>query len=200
MNINHDSQHEPVKTHTDLSVNMVRECLDDIPKYELASGYRIRWYESGDEDHWLRIHRESEGYGELKPSLFFDQYGRDVEALSRRVAFVCRPDGLPVATNTAWMNDWNGMHWGRIHWVATSRSEQGKGHSRPLMTAVCDRLSELGHDCAYLTTNTLRVRAIALYAAFGFKAYWESPEEQVAWDSLAKQLAEIGKSLEIFRG
>ncbi len=193
--MNSESKHEPVFGHSDVQVQMVREDLDTIPVFGLPSGYRIRWYEVGDEVHWLRIHNTCEGYGDLKAGLFEDQYGTDQEVLSQRMAFICREDGLPVSTNTAWMNDWNDAHWGRIHWVATSREEQGKGLSKPLMTAVCKRLVELGHDRAYLTTNTLRVRAIALYAAFGFRAYWETEREQMAWEDLNERMGAIGRKV-----
>ncbi len=68
--------------------------------------------------------------------------------------------------------------------------------SKPLMKAICERLRELGHDRAYLTTNTLRVRAIALYAVFGFKAYWETEKEKAAWAGLRLRMRELGKSVE----
>lgn len=193
--MNLESQHEPIAGHSGVSVRMIRENMDHVPTFDLPDGYHIRWYESGDEKHWLRIHNESEGYGDLKAGLFHDQYGTDLEVISERMAFICRNDGLPVSTNTAWMNDWNGVHWGRIHWVATSRDEQGKGLSKPLMTAVCHRLKELGHDRAYLTTSTLRVRAIALYARFGFKTYWETKKEKEAWKDLIKSMGSIGREI-----
>ena len=198
--MNLESRHEPIAGYAGVPLRMTRDHLDNIPVFEPQEGYAIRWYAPGDAAHWLRIHEESEGYGDLKPDLFADQYGSDEDVLSRRVAFICKADGVPVSTNTAWMNDWNGKQWGRIHWVATTRNEQGKGHSKPLMTSVCVRMKELGHDCAYLTTNALRVRAIALYAAFGFTAYWESEKEQVAWEELIERMADLGKRVEVFRG
>ena len=195
-----ESKHEPVSGHRDVPVRMVREDLNAIPAFELPDGYTIRWYEPGDDAHWLRIHRECESYGGLKPDLFQDQFGRDESVLAQRVAFVCGADSRPVSTNTAWMNDWNGKEWGRVHWVATSRDEQGKRLSKPLMTAVCERMRELGHDCAYLTTNTLRIRAISLYAAFGFEPYWETDKEKAAWEDVEEKLREIGRTVEMGRG
>jgi len=190
---NVESQHEPVSGHPSLPVKMVREDLEDIPQFDLPAGYAIRWYAPGDEAAWMRIHAESEAYGELDPELFWKQYGRDVQILSERVAFVCDSEGFPVSTNTAWMNEWQGGEWGRVHWVATARSEQGKGLSKPMMTVICERLSSLGHTRAYLTTNTVRVRAIALYAAFGFRAYWEADDERSAWEALMPKLEQLGK-------
>ena len=190
-----ESKHEPVTGQVNVPVRMVREDLDAIPVFEVPEGYSLRWYEEGDAVHWMRIHQTCEGYAKLSPSLFEDQYGADVSTLSERIAFLCREDGLAVSTNTAWMSDWKGGNWGRVHWVATDRQEQGKGLSKPLRTQICHRLRDLGHACAYLTTNTLRVRAISLYADFGFKAYWETEKEEAAWSELREKLREIGREV-----
>ena len=195
--MNLETQHEPIQDVPSLSVVMVREDLEGIPRFAMPEGYSVQWYEPGDKVHWMRIHLECEGYGALRPDLFWEQYGRDETVLAERVAFVCDGDGIPVSTNTAWMNDWRGERWGRIHWVATSREAQGKGSGKPLMTVVCERLRELGHDKAYLTTNVTRVRAIALYAAFGFKAVWETEEQREVWEGLIKRMKEIGRDVEV---
>ena len=186
------TQCEPFEPDEDVRVQMVRDDLQDIPTFALPAGYGIRWYQPGDEEHWMRIHLECAGYGDLKPTLFTDQFGTDRDALVRRIAFVCREDGYPISTNAAWMNDWRGEHWGRVHWVATCASEQGKGLSKPLMTAVCERLRDLGHERAYLTTNTARVRAISLYMTFGFRPFPESGEEERAWKMLVGRMGEAG--------
>jgi GNAT superfamily N-acetyltransferase len=184
------TQKEPFVLDEDVRVQMVRDDLQDIPLFALPDGYGIRWFQPGDEGHWMRIHQECAGYGDLKPTLFADQFGSDAAELGRRIVFVCRGDGYPISTNAAWMNDWRGQHWGRVHWVATCASEQGKGLSKPLMTAVCERLRDLGHERAYLTTNTARVRAISLYRAFGFKPFSESEEEERAWEELLEKMGE----------
>lgn len=189
------TRHEPFAWDIDLPVKMVRDDLEAIPEYELPDGYAIRWYQPGDGEHWLRIHQECEGYGSLSANLFDEQFGTDPKVLRERIAFVCREDGIPVSTNAAWMGDWNGVHWGRVHWVATSQDEQGKGLSKPIMTLICERLKSLGHDKAYLTTNTSRVRAIALYTVFGFQAYWETEKEERIWRVLGEKMKDIGHGI-----
>lgn len=198
--MNLETRHEPVKGYEGVRVEMVRDHLEDIPVYEVPEGYSVRWYEPGDQVHWMRIHLECEGYAPLRPDLFWEQYGRDEAVMAERIAFVCDSDGVPVATNSAWMNDWNGKHWGRVHWVATCREAQGKGLSKPLMTVVMERLRDLGHDRVHLTTNTARARAIALYGQFGFKAYWETEKEKDGWETLLPKLEALGKRIEVVRG
>lgn len=193
--MNQDSRHEPVLVEGGHGVVMVRDDLGDVPRFALPDGYTLRWFEPGDEEHWYRIHRDCEGYGDLSDTLFAEQFGTDNDLLSKRMAFIFNSDDLPVATNAAWFNDWNGKHWGRVHWVATSRSEQGKGLSKPLMTVVCKRLRELGHTRAYLTTNTMRVRAICLYAEFGFEPYWDTDEEKAVWEELIRKVRQLGRQI-----
>jgi len=189
------TKHEPASGHPDVPVRMVRDTMEDIPQYALPDGYTLRWYEPGDDVHWLRIHDECEGYGELGDDLFRRDFGDDDSEIAQRMCFACRPDGTPVSTNTAWFNFWRDHNYGRVHWVATSVAEQGKGLSRPLMTAVCERLRDLGHDRAYLTTNTLRLRAILLYQRFGFRPDWEGAIEEEGWRALGVKVREIGRTL-----
>lgn len=189
--------HEPASGHPDVRVVMVRENLDDIPSYELPSDYSLRWYRPGDGEDWQRIHDACGGYGELDKDLFRREFGFDDEELGRRMCFACTPDGTPVSTNTAWFGSLENVNYGRIHWVATSVSEQRKGLSGPLMTAVCVRMKELGHDRAYLTTNTLRLRAILLYHRFGFKPYSDSTQEKDAWGAVEEKLRTFGKTLSL---
>lgn len=176
---------------------MIRETLDHVPQYEVPSNYSIRWFEPGDDAHWRRIHIDCEGYEDIGEGLFSDQFGADMAVLKQRVGFICRVDGWPVATNAAWFGDFKAQTWGRIHWVATTREEQGAGLSKPLMTAVCNRLRDLGHDNAYLTTNSRRLRAILLYQGLGFTPDWETEEEKETWRVVAEKAGELGRVLDI---
>lgn len=61
---------------------------------------------------------------------------------------------------------------------------------------MCNRLRDLGHVNAYLTTNAVRFRAILLYAGFGFKPEWAN-EEKETWGLVAEKAAELGRRLEL---
>jgi GNAT superfamily N-acetyltransferase len=58
---------------------------------------------------------------------------------------------------------------------------QGRGLAKPLMSIVCRRLRELGHERAYLTTSTARIPAINLYLKFGFRPEIRDEEDRRAW-------------------
>ena len=76
----------------------------------------------------------------------------------------------------------------RVHWVAIVPDHQGKGLAKPLLTAICNRLVEIGHDRAYLTTNTVRLPAINLYLAYGFEPEIDTDEDRRVWDGVLKEL------------
>ena len=197
MAVDQATRHEPVRGLPNAPVRMIRGNLDDVPQHDVPSGYSIRWYEPGDDLHWRRIHVECEGYEDISRTLFADEFGDDQEALRQRMGFICRADGLPVATNAAWFGEFKGRIWGRIHWVATSRKEQSAGISKPLMTTVCNRLLDLGHENAYLTTNSRRLRAILFYHGFGFRPDWNTKEEEETWRVVSEKATEAGRRIEL---
>ncbi len=40
-----------------IPVAMIRPDLNDLPDFELPSGYAIHWYNKGDEKHWIFIQK-----------------------------------------------------------------------------------------------------------------------------------------------
>lgn len=161
---------------------MVRANLDNMPVFTLPANFSLRWYESGDEAHWLQIHAAADRYNEVTPSLFRNQFGPDKKLLRERQCFLLDPRGEVIGTGTAWFNDdFEGARWGRVHWVVIAPQYQGQGLSKPLMTAICRRLRELGHDRAYLSTSAARIPAIKLYLKFGFEPKLRTVEDEAIW-------------------
>lgn len=144
----------------------------------------MRPYEPGDEKAWVDIHLEADELNEVCLDLFHDQFPGTPEELARRQFYLCE-NSTPVGTATAWRNALDGEEYGRVHWVAILPKLQGRGLARPLLSAVCLRLAELGHGRAYLTTNTLRVPAVNLYLKFSFRPWPRSDGEAEAWERLA---------------
>jgi len=165
-----------------MRVLMLRNRLDNIPAFALAAGFSWRWYRPGDETHWLRIHRFADPESEITADLFARRFGSDSNLLAQRQCYLQDTRGDLIGTATAWFDDdFLGARFGRIHYVAIVPGFQGRGLSRPLMSVVCQRLRELGHDRAYLATSTTRIAAINLYLSFGFVPLICSEEEAAAW-------------------
>jgi GNAT superfamily N-acetyltransferase len=85
-----------------------------------------------------------------------------------------------------------GREYGRVHWVAIVPEWQRHGLAKPLLTVVCQRLQELGHERAYLTTAPERIPAINLYLSFGFVPEVRSDEALRAWKEIE---VKFGRSL-----
>ena len=173
-----------------VSVAMIRERLAGIPQFPLPPPYSARWHRPGDEAAWLRIHRAADALNTFPEGKFREQFGDDHGPLARRQLYLSDALGREIGTATAWRNDrYRGRPFGRLHWVAIVPEEQGRGLAKPLLTLACNRLLELGHESAYLTTNTARTAAVNLYLKFGFVPDIRADRELEAWRRLREVVA-----------
>jgi GNAT superfamily N-acetyltransferase len=160
----------------DDTVLMIRENLYDLPIFRVPAPFCIRWYQPGDENAWVALQAPFYKRGAVTLDLFREQFGTDVAALSARQSYLLNEAQEPVGTAAGWTYDgFRGPEYGRVHWVALARDYHGQGLSKPLLGAVCQRLLELGHTKAYLTTSRRRPAAIALYSSFGFIEVAQQP-------------------------
>lgn len=170
-------------------VSMIRATLGDMPQFTLPEGYILRCYQPGDEDAWLAVQAAADKHNTFSEDTFTQQFGDDVALLQSRQFYLCDVQEHPIATATAWFNDdYQGLAYGRIHWVALLPNMQGKGLSKPLMTAACNQMRELGHERAYLTTASARLPAIGLYLKFGFVPNIQSKEDEAIWEQILAHL------------
>jgi len=170
-------------------VTMVREHLADLPEHALPEGLSLRPYRPGDEAAWVRVLNLAHPRRTFTTETFRAEFGRDDEVIARRQLYLCGGDGVEIGTATAWFDDdYNGKSYGRVHWVAIVPTFQGLGLSRPLLSAVCRRLGELGHVRACLATYTSRVPAVGLYLKFGFVPEIRDPRDAAAWRLLRESL------------
>ncbi len=175
----------------DIRVTMYRPTLDGLPQFPLPAGFALRWYQPGDRATWVRVQQAAEKLLPISDQLFDDQFSRNEAELARRQVFLCAPDGAAIGTATAWFHaSYRGRPSGRIHWVAIVPAWQGRGLSRPLLTAVGNRLRDLGHDQAFLVTSSTRLPALSLYLEFGFQPEITEPSEQRVWGEIRRALAE----------
>lgn len=146
-----------------LPVVMVKNDLLNIPQFSLPTGFTCKWYSPGDETLWLNIHKKADNYNRITQDIFINQFRNNIRELSQRQCYVFDSEGTVAGTGTAWFNNYHNKPFGRIHWIAIVPEMQGKKLGKSLMTIVCNRLLELGHDNAYLSTSSLRLPAINLY-------------------------------------
>lgn len=172
------------------SVTMATEDLAAAPVYKLPAGFSMRRFRRGDEATWVKVQQTAEHFQKIDEALFFRQYGDNFERHAARIMFLMDIDGEAIGTISAWNDaEYSRREYGRIHWVAIVPPMQGRGLGKPLMSAACRRLLELGHERAYLTTSTARVPAINLYLAFGFEPVMRHEEERVLWTELMPRLS-----------
>ena len=172
-----------------VSVVMVRRDLDDVPAYPLPPKYAVRWHQPGDEELWVRIQTSAEQYSEISLDLFRRAFDDDASVLAQRQLFLLDHDGVGIGTASAWYdNDHHGQRYGLIHWIAIVPACQGRGLAKPLLSRVCHRLRDLGHDKARLNTSTARIAALNLYVAFGFVPDIASDADARVWRELAPHL------------
>jgi len=175
-----------------MEVSMIRDNLDNLPEFSLEAPFSLRLFRSGDELEWVKIHKAANTYNNITIKDFERNFGDDPTALHERMFFLCDKNGKAIGTATAWYNpDYHGKNYGRVHWVAIVQDYQGRGLSKPLLSAVCSRLRNLAHSRAYLYTQTERVPAISLYLKFGFKPEIRSEEERAPWAMLKNSHPDI---------
>jgi GNAT superfamily N-acetyltransferase len=175
-----------------INVSMVRATLDNLPHFALPAPYTLRWYQPGDETHWVAIHVAADRYHTFTAETFVQEFDADRALLPTRQAYLCDGAGIPIGTTTAWFyKDEEEEEYGLVHWVAIHPAQQGQGLAKPLLALVCQRLQELGHTRVYLNTSTGRLPAIGLYLKFGFVPKMRRDQETTlrAWRQVREQLA-----------
>lgn len=172
-----------------VEVVMERDSLEGLPCWPLPVEYTGHWYHPGDEQKWVAIHLEAERHLKISDELYRNEFGVDPVPLGQRQLFLLDRMQRPIATATAWWDDdYHGLRYGRVHWVAMLPQCQGRGLAKPLLGLVLARLGELGHQRAYLRTSTARVPAINLYLKAGFRPAVCTPQDDQAWSELGKHL------------
>ena len=100
-------------------VVMIRNHLENIPEYSLPEGFSVRWYQPGDEKHWMDIHYAAYRGEDIPADLFAQKFGSHPDELPCRQCFLIAPGGEVIGTSSAWFDDnFEGRPFGRIHYIA----------------------------------------------------------------------------------
>ncbi|HNT33496.1 MAG TPA: GNAT family N-acetyltransferase [bacterium] len=170
-------------------LRMILKNLEGVPQHPLPEGFSLRFYKPADEQTWVNIHKAADSTIEYSVDLFRKEFPGESALLEERQYYLCDKIGTPIGTATAWFHsDYFGLDYGLVHWVAIVPEYQGKGLSKPLMSAVCMRLKELGHSRARLATSTARLPAVNLYLKLGFVPDIQNEKDVTAWRFVMSQL------------
>ena len=169
-------------------LRMIRNHVDGLPSIKLPTGYSLRNYQPGDENHWIEIHYQADKFNKVDANTFELAFGATTEQLEIRQFYLLNSRKEVIGTATAWFNNYLNFDYGRIHWVAIIPEEQGKGLANPLLAVACQRLVELGHQQLYLDTSAARITAINLYLKFGFQPEIKNVDDLCSWKTVEKQL------------
>lgn len=165
-----------------IGLAMWADTLENMPVFKLPERYGWRYFKPGDERVWAEIETSAGEFKTPEDGLKgFRHYYPTDDKLDERMIFVT-DNGVPCATATAWFGEGDAdPSEGRLHWVSVDEAHQGQGLSKPLVSLAMHRLRELGHQSAYLTTQTASWVAIKVYHHFGFRAVASSEKEREGW-------------------
>ncbi len=146
--------------------------LENIQNYDLPEGYKFVYFKDGDELEWVKININAGVFLTIEDGLnaFNRSFGANYHLMKERCLFIENEACEKIATSTAYFVDENV---GKVHWVAISKSEQGKKLAKPLLCKVLSLLKELNHKNTILHTQTYNWLAIKVYLDLGFVPYKE---------------------------
>lgn len=165
-----------------ISLKMRADALRPGEGFALPEEYGWRFFQPGDERVWAEIETSAEEFRAPEDGVaVFRRYYPSDEELCRRMIFLTDGDA-PFATATAWFGgDGEPDTVGHLHWVSVDAAHQGRELSKPLVAMAVNRMVELGHRSAFLTTQTPSWVAIKVYHRFGFRPELRSEREIEGW-------------------
>ena len=152
-------------------IYMIRGPVTETVTPQLPQGYTLRTFRDGDRDHWAAIETSVAEFENVeKAQAYFDRaYAPYADELSRRCVFACDPDGVPVATASAWWSEGEFGRLGMVHWVSVNPAHQGKGLGKAVMHRVLQLFTETEPGLPImLHTQTWSHIAVRMYLSLGF--------------------------------
>lgn len=163
------------------NVTMIRDNMKNILEIPFPDGFSIRPMKLDDGSLWTDIERDAEIYFPITDDIFYNEFGRDLQATQWRGFIITNDKGVGVGTITAWYNRrFKGKDYGQIHWVAIRPAYQGKGLGKSALSYALNLLAQW-HERCFLQTQTKRLNAIKLYLDFGFVPDMDIPYAEEIW-------------------
>lgn len=171
----------------DVNIWMTHPDLTQIQQVDFPAGYHMRFYQGAEDiDKWVKIQQISDPFITPTAEHFNNSMPGTTEFRSKRIMFLVNPVGQDIGSITAWQTTkLSKNEIGQIHWVAILPSAQGQRLAIPMTIAACQRIVDLGHTKACLSTNTRRIPALNLYAKLGFRPMFQAIDQKEAWAKIA---------------
>jgi len=164
-----------------------RDNLDNLPPLEIPEGYTLRNFADGGGEHWVRIINES-----FNIQYTMDDFKRimlDDPAYSPdRIFFICNPQGLPVATASAYRSKNWASDVGYVHYVGTCPNETGKKLGYWVSLAVLHKFVVDGCSSCVLQTDDFRIPAIKTYFRLGMHPVIVDANQPERWKKIIPQI------------
>ena len=159
--------------------------IKDLSKWSfnepLTSGFSIRTYHLGDEEHWCLIISESFN-AEFKLDKWQKQILGKEGYRPERVFFVLDDAGVPCATASAMRI--GGEQHGYVHYVGTRLVFAGKKLGYHVTAAVTQSFRREGCQNATLDTDPHRIPAIRVYLKLGYRPLIVHEKHQGIWGDM----------------
>lgn len=166
---------------------MVKYNMLSIPDYKIPDGFSIRHFKKGEESAWADLEYLNSEFDTKEQALahFYKEFGSDTRIIEKYCIFMLNKKNEVVGTSIAWQDyDFQGVLYGRLHWVSIHPDFQDRGLSKPLISLTLKKLAEY-HNKVYLTTLPTNFIAIKIYIGFGFMPFIFSSNYQILWEALS---------------
>jgi mycothiol synthase len=192
---------------------MVRPTLEGIPKPELPAGYRIRFYEPGDEDRLEEVFQKCFDPGWSRDRIvktFMDQVlwspqrmlilchdtlgGASIPACPQSADRNVCAATMVVGTATAWEGSAHPGH-AMLHYVAVHPHDAGRGLGLVLVCRTLKLMRSFGYRDAWLSTDDWRLPAIVVYLRCGFEPVFDHGSHTERWEIVRHKLIAAGRDV-----
>jgi GNAT superfamily N-acetyltransferase len=136
----------------------------------LPEGYKIRNYKPGDEVSWAEIQTAVLEFDNIEQALNCHHgYLSRMGDLTKRQMFVESPNGILIATATAWYDESPQGKIPVVHALSCRPEYQGNGFGRAIAIKMLECFDELDNGLdVCLDTQTWSYKAVELYLSLGF--------------------------------
>ena len=171
-----------------MQLRMIRPDLEHLPELEVPTGFGLRTYQEGDDQHWADIINDSFG-GNYLTAADARREIMDQDYFDPRGLFFNTYQQQPVGTACAWR--WQRVEEtaiGQLHMVGVHSDHTGHRLGRCVSLAVLHYLNQHQYTCAILSTDDFRLPAIKTYLNLGFLPICVDDDHSQRWRTIGPRL------------